>query len=497
MKMKIDTGLALLTILAASACAVGPDYVPPSDPIPEAFKESPGWKEAAPSDAIDRGHWWEIFGDSELNALEEKVDVSNQTLKAAAATFAQSRAVLEEARSNFWPTIGLDAAATRNGQGARTSSTLSTGGTAIAPGVTSGAKGITYNSFDAGASLSWELDLWGRIQRTVESSEASAQASGADLANARLSAQSQLAQNYFGLRITDETQRLLDETVEAYTRSLVITQNRYQAGTAAKSDVAQAQAQLENTRAQAVATGIQRAQFENTIALLVGESASNFRLPVQKFTASVPPVPVGVPSALLERRPDVASAERLMASNNAQIGVAIAAFFPDLSLTGSYDLASTQFRQLFSADSAVWSIGPHLAQTLFDGGLKWYTVVAAREGYNAAVANYRQAVLTALQQVETQLASLRFLEREAQVQAVAVRDAVEAEQLILNQYKAGTQAYTAVITAQATTLSSKQAALTIELDQLNALVGLVQALGGGWNRSELDLTASAEAAPSP
>ncbi len=454
-----------LLLWGLTGCALGPDFVKPSVTLPDGFKENPGWKVAAPSDDVIKGDWWTIFGDPVLDAYMRELYVNNQTLKASEAAVRQARAVLDQSEASFWPSISAQGAATRQ----NTTSTQAARGQS------------QVTTYSTSAAASWELDLWGRIRRQAESSEALAQASEADLLNARLSAQATLAQNYFQLRILDETKALLDASVDAFAKSLEITRNRYAVGTAGKSDVVQAIAQLENTKSSAIAVGIQRAQFENAIAVLLGKAPSEFSLAPKPLTADVPVIPVGVPSKLLERRPDIAGLERRMASANAQIGLAITAFFPDISLTGSYGVSSTATANLFSADNAVWSFGPKVAQLIFDGGLKWNQVKAARASYDQSVANYRQTVLTAMGQVENELAALRFLAQQAEVEQAAVNAADEAERLVLNQYKAGTLAYTSVLTAQTTALSSKKTALGIRRDRLNAAILLIQGLGGGWD----------------
>jgi NodT family efflux transporter outer membrane factor (OMF) lipoprotein len=465
----ISTRIALLGCVCAltSACALGPDYTPIETTLPANYKEAVGWKPVEPVDNTSRGAWWLTFGDPDLSALLEKVEVDNQNLKAAEAALRQAQATLEQARAGFWPSISGSGSAQR--QSSKTSANRS----------------VESDLYSVSAGASWELDLWGRIRRSVEANQAAAAASAADLVNARLSAQSALAQNYFLLRITDETRALLEASVDNYQKSLEITRNRYAVGAAAKSDVVQAQAQLENTRASLISIGSQRAQYENAIAVLIGKSPSEFTLAPKPLAVPPPAVPAQVPSRLLERRPDIAALERRMVIANAQIGLAITAFFPDISLTGSYGVSGTATSNLFSADNAIWSFGPKVAQLIFDGGLKWNQVSAARAAYDQSVANYRQGVLTALGQVENGLAALKTLDRQAEVEQAAVNAADEAERLVLNQYKAGTLAYINVLTAQTTALNSKQSALAIRRDQLTTSVQLIQALGGGWDRAAL------------
>ena len=456
--------LASLVLVALSGCTVGPDYHRPEVETPPAFKEADGWRLAAPQE-VSREHWWSVYDDPVLDALERQVEISNQNLKAAEAAYRQAITFVGEARAAYYPTVTGNASALR----------------ANAGNAGSGSRNVL--SLSSGAS--WEIDVWGKIRRSVESEVAGAQASAGDLAAARLSAQSLLAADYFQLRIDDELERLLNETAEAYKLSVTIATNRYKAGTAAKSDVAAAQTQLESTRAQAIAVGVQRAQLEHAIAVLIGKPPSQFSIERAPLAIGVPNVPPGLPSGLLERRPDVAAAERRVASANAQIGVAEAAYYPDITLTASYGFIGTALDNLIRASNAVWSVGPQLAGTIFDGGLRGAQVEAARAVYDQSVATYRQTVLTSFQQTEDQLAALRILAEQAEVQDRAVAAARESEALTLNQYKAGTVAYTAVIVAQAQALQNRETALNILQNRLVASVSLIQALGGGWAASEL------------
>jgi len=461
--------IASAAVLAALAgCSVGPNYKRPTAPVPATYKEIEGWKPSEPQAAASGTRWWTIYRDPLLDQLEAQIDISNQTLKASEAAYRQASALVQEARAAYFPTATLDAAAQRSGTGSG-----KTGNSTI------------KSQFSVTGGLSWEIDVWGRIRRAVEASYASAQASAADLAAARLSAQSALATDYLDLRINDELKRLLDATVDADTRSLQITQNRYNAGTAGKSDVAQAQAQVEGVKAQAINVGVQRAQLEHAIAVLIGKPPAEFSIAPMPLTLDVPVVPPGVPSTLLERRPDIAASERAAAAANAQIGVAIAAYFPAITLSASYGFVGSAIENLLRASNAVWSVGPQLAQTLFDGGLRSAQVAAARATYDQTIANYRQTVLAGFQQVEDQLATLRILAQQAEVQDRAVKAAEEAERLILNQYTAGTVAYTSVVTAQTVSLSNKQTALGILQSRLAASVGLIAALGGGWAAADL------------
>jgi len=458
----------VLALAGLVACSVGPDYKRPTTPVPASFKEIDGWKPGQPQDAASGTAWWTIYKDPLLDDLETQIDISNQTLKASEAAYRQAAALVSEARAAFFPTIAVDASAQRSG----------TGG-----GKTGRA---TFKSqFNVAGDLSWEIDVWGRIRRQVEVSYASAEASAADLAAARLSAQSALATDYFDLRINDELRRLLEATVGADEKSLQITQNRYAQGTAAKSDVAQALAQVEGVRAQLINVGVQRAQLEHAIAVLVGKPPADFSIKSTPLNLGVPVVPPGVPSTLLERRPDIAASERAAASANAQIGVAIAAYYPSITLSASYGFLSSAIQNLLRASNAVWSVGPQLAETVFDAGLRAAQVAAARANYDQTIANYRQTVLAAFQQVEDQLAALRILEQQAEVQDRAIKASAEAEALILNQYKAGTVAYTSVITTQTVLLGNKQTALAILQSRLTASVVLIEALGGGWTTASL------------
>ena len=474
--------LRFCTLLLLAGCAVGPNYHRPSAPVPQHFKEAEGWKPAAPAEPASGTAWWSVYNDPVLDELERQIDVSNQTLKASEAAWRESRALVSEARAAYLPTVSLSADATRAGGRATTSST---GGVTVAA--------HPYNSFEVAASASWDLDIWGKIRRTVESQLANAQASEAELAAARLSAQASLATDYIDLRVADETKSLLDETVAAYQRSLTITQNQYKAGIVAKADVITAQTQLGGAQSQQLAIGVSRATLEHAIAVLIGKAPADFSITPADFGASVPVAPAGVPSTLLERNPTVAAAERSMAAANAQIGVAIAAYFPDLTLSGLAGFASNTASHLFSAPNEVWSFGGNAGVTLFDFGLRSAQVRQSRAAYDVAVANYRQAVLVAFQQVEDQLATLRILEAQYTVQDQTVKSANQAVGLALNEYKAGVVNYTTVVTAQATALQASQSLLNIRQNRLNASVALVQALGGGWDAATLGQPSGAAA----
>ncbi len=481
--MKIHAPISICCALLVAGCAVGPNYHRPAAPAPAQFKEAAGWKPAAPAEAASGTPWWSVYDDPVLDELERQIDISNQTLKASEAAWRESRALVSQARAAYLPTVGVNADATRQAGRANSSGT----GGVVVP------TSHPYNTFEVDATASWELDVWGKIRRTVEGQLASAQASEAELAAARLSAQAALATDYMDLRVADETRKLLDETVAAYQRSLTITQNQYHAGIVAKADVITAQTALGGAQSQQLAIGVTRATLEHAIAVLVGKAPADFSIEPAPFGASVPVAPTGVPSTLLERNPTVAAAERNMAGANAQIGVAIAAYFPDLTLSGLAGYASNTATHLFTAPNQVWSFGGNASMTLFDFGLHAAQVRQARAAYDQAVANYRQAVLVAFQQVEDQLATLRILEAQSAVQDATVQSANEAVRLALNEYKAGVVSYTTVVTAQATALSASQALLNIRQNRLNASVALVQALGGGWDAATLGRPSGAAA----
>jgi NodT family efflux transporter outer membrane factor (OMF) lipoprotein len=470
------TILSLMALALLGACTVGPNYVRPTADTPAAFKEMEGWKTAQPRDQELRGKWWETFNDPLLDNLEEQISISNQNLAQAAAQFRQARALVQSARAGFLPTVSGGASVMR----ARSSSSPGSQNQGFAQ--SSRAPSTSYSlSLDA----VWEADLWGRVRRTVESNEAGAQASAADLEALRLSFQAELAQNYFQLRALDAQKQLFDDTIAAYQRSLTLTQNQYAAGVVAKVDVIQAQTQLRTTQAQALDIGVQRAQLEHAIALLIGKPASIYSLAVAALTASPPALPVGMPASLLERRPDIAAAERRMAAANAQIGVAEAAYYPSLTLSATTGFQSSSFSSWLTAPSRFWSLGPALAQTLFDGGLRRAQTDQAIAAYDANVAGYRQTVLTGFQEVEDNLAALRILEQEAAIQDDAVQNARQSVTLTTNQYKAGIVSYLNVVTVQATALTNERTAVDILSRRLIASVLLIKALGGGWDASAL------------
>jgi NodT family efflux transporter outer membrane factor (OMF) lipoprotein len=464
-----------LAALLLTSCMVGPDYIKPSVPMTLAYKEAPppgeGWKIAQPSDEVARGQWWEIFGDPQLNALEEQVTAANQDLKVAEARFRQARALIGFARASKFPTIsaGVGVSSIRESRNApfRTRSFPASGDFLL--------------SFD----LSYELDLWGRIRRTVAAARDEAQATAADLETVQLSLQAELAMNYFQLRSADAQQRLLNDTVKAYTDALQLTVNRFEGGAAPKSDVAQAQTQLETTRVQATDIAVQRAQFEHAIAILIGQPPAAFSLPPAPLNLQPPTIPVGLPSQLLERRPDIAAVERRVAEANEQIGIAKAAYFPTVVLGASAGFEGTSISNWLQWPSLLWSVGASLTQTLFDAGRRNATSEAATANYDALVATYRQTTLTAFQQVEDNLVALRVLAQEAEEQRRAVASAQESLHLATNRYEGGVDTYLLVITAQTIALTNELNAVNILLRRMNASALLIKAIGGGWDVANL------------
>jgi NodT family efflux transporter outer membrane factor (OMF) lipoprotein len=466
---------ALVLVLALAGCSVGPNYKRPDTAIPASYKEAPeGWKVAQPADGADRGSWWLIYNDAQLNDLETRLNASNQNIAQFAAAYRQARALVSEARAAYFPTLGLSATGSRSGSSSRsTNSQFSNGGN-------------VSNSYGLSLDASWEPDLWGTVSRTVGAQRAGEQSAAADLANARLSAQGTLAQTYFQLRSLDAQQRLLDDTVAAYQRTLQLTQNQYAQGTVARSDVIQAQTQLLSAQASAVDNGVARAQFEHAIAVLVGEPASTFSIASSPLDATPPVTPLQLPSSILERRPDIAAAERKAAAANEQIGVAIAAFFPTLTLSASGGFQSSVLSQLLQAPSRFWTLGPDIAATIFDGGLRAAQTEAARASYDSAVATYRQSVLTAFQDVEDNLASLRILANEVGIQQQAVASAQQALAIVNNQYKSGTVGFVNVLTAQTTAFLAEQKLANIAGQRMVSSVGLIKALGGGWDTAQIE-----------
>ncbi len=460
--------MALVTAATLSGCAVGPNYVRPSAPLSPTYKETSGWSPAAPADTLERGDWWALFGDPTLNALEAKVQVSNQNVIAALAAYNEARATVAQQRAALFPTVALTASGTETGGGSQ-SRTAALGG---------GSSQSTQYHPSIGAT--WEPDVWGRIRRTIESAKSNAQASAADLAGAQLSAQGELATDYFGLRETDAEILLDRATVTAYGRSLTIAQNRYNAGVTVKSDVYQAQTQLANAQADLVGLDQQRANFEHAIAVLVGEAPGSFSLPAAQWVATVPPVPAMLPSTLLQRRPDIAGAERRVQAANAQIGVQVAAYFPDLTLSGSYGFVASELGSVLKSSNSLWTYGATVAETLFDAGARRAGVNEAKAARDAAVAKYRETVLEALEQVENELAATRVLGAQSDLRRQASVAADAAETIVANQYKSGQVPYTDVVTAQTAAYSARLALAQAAEQRQTTAVALIQALGGGW-----------------
>jgi NodT family efflux transporter outer membrane factor (OMF) lipoprotein len=473
---------AFMILLFSGACVVGPKYQRPTAPVPPAYKEQPpdnskggaAWKPAQPNDGTVRGKWWEIYNDPQLNALEEQVSISNQNVLAAEAQFREAKDTVRIVRSGLFPTV----TALPSIVNSRTSSTLSSNG------LINSASGVrtTYN---LPVDVSYQADVWGSIRRSVSASAAAAQVSAAQLENARLIFQSELAQDYFQLHGADSDQDLLERTVKSYEQYLQLTKNRYNGGVASGGDVAQAEAQLDTARAQLIDLGVARAQFEHAIAILIGKSPAALSISSAIIKSPPPPIPVGVPSELLERRPDIAAAERQMAAANEQIGIAKAAFYPALLLSASGGLESTSFLNWISWPSRFWSVGPQLAETLFDAGKRRAQLAQTQAAYDFTVAGYRQTVLTSFQQVEDNLAALRVLANEASAVDDAVRAAERSLQISTDQYKAGTVSYLQVITSQAIALQDERTAVDVLTRRMVASVHLVEALGGGWDASTL------------
>ncbi|ARP83442.1 RND transporter [Bordetella genomosp. 8] len=478
----------LSALVLLSGCTVGPDYARPDMAIPTAYKESPprnppqsgAWKTAQPGQIDATRNWWEIYGDSTLNDLETQATAANQTIAQAAAQYRQARALVQQARAAFWPQLGAGVSADR-------ARSIGNGGSKLG------------NTYTASLDAAWEPDLWGAVRRSVEASDASAQSSQAQLAAARLSVQATLAQDYLQLRVTDELKALFARTIAAFERSLKLTQSQYNAGVALRSDVALAEAQLRTAQASAIDLDTQRNQLEHAIAILTGRAPADFSLPAapESWQARVPDIPTGLPSELLERRPDIASAERLAASANAQIGVAQSAFYPDVTLSAAigFSSGSAGLAQWFNTPGRIWSLGAALAETIFDGGLRSARVDEARAGFDAAAAQYKQTVLGGFQEVEDNLSNLRVLADESVAQDQAVTASRLSERLALAQYRAGTTTYLTVVTAQALTLSNERTAADLLGRRLLASVALIKATGGGWNAAQLGVP-MADAAPS-
>ncbi|PYM26902.1 MAG: RND transporter [Candidatus Rokuibacteriota bacterium] len=461
-------GLVALAALVVGGCMVGPEYTKPSVPMTPAYKEADGWKTATPSDHLPRGQWWTIFGDPDLDGLEVEIATANQNLKIAEARLREARALVRFNRAALFPTISAGAGASSIRDSANRPF--------LSPSVSTGSSGDLLLSLD----MSYEIDLWGRVRRTVAAARREAEATAADLETARLSLQAELAMDYFELRAADAQKQLLDETVDAFRAALRLTTNRFEGGAAPRSDVAQAQTQLDTTQAQATDVTVQRAQLEHAIATLIGRPPATFSLPPRPLSSSPPDIPPGLPSQLLERRPDIAAAERRVAEANEQIGIAKAAYYPTVMLNASVGFEGSSFGNVLNAGSLLWAVGASITQTIFDGGRRRATSDAARAAYDATVAGYRQTTLTAFQQVEDNLAALRVLEQEGQQQRRAVVSAQQSLQLFTNRYRGGVDNYLQVITAQTVTLTNQRTDIDILRRRMDASVLLVKALGGGW-----------------
>jgi NodT family efflux transporter outer membrane factor (OMF) lipoprotein len=485
-------GLLAGSLLTMGACTAGPKYSRPTAQVPGAYKElaprdsqqSSDWKTAQPKDQVLRGKWWEILHDPDLNSLEERIDISNQNLKTAEAQFRQARALVRFNRAGLFPTINAGTSVT----GERLSANRPLG--------TPGAAG-TYGDYVLSADVSYEADVWGRVRRSVESARESAQATAADLQVVNLSMHAELAVDYFDLRGLDADKQLLDSAVVAYQKALALTTHRFEGGLAAKAEVAQAETQLKTTQAQAIDVEVQRAQFEHALAVLVGQPASSFALPRSPIKVAPPQIPVGVPSDLLERRPDVAAAERRVAAGNAQIGIARAAYYPTILLSATAGFEGSSISNWISWPSRLWAVGPSLIATAFDVGRRRALTEQAQAAYDANVAAYRQSVLTAFQEVEDNLAALAVLEREATTQDEAVTSAERSLALSTNRYKGGLVTYLEVVTAQNIALTDERVAANVLTRRMVAAVQLMKALGGGWNASSLPSLAARELRQTP
>jgi len=506
MPRKLALPISAATLIVATSlagCTVGPKYHTPTAPTPAAYKEvTPAnmkeidnWKVAQPSDTVIRGKWWEIFNDPELNKLEEQVDASNQSIASSYYSFMAARALVKEVRAQYFPTVTTSPSITKQRQSA-TLRQFSGSGTGTGSSTTPTSTAFTnYNlPFDA----SWVPDLWGRVRNTVRSDVYSAQASAADLENVRLTVHAEVASDYFQLRSQDALKQLLDDTVKAFQQSLQLTQVLYETGIDSEESVAQAETQLDSTLATDTNVGIARAQFEHAIAVLLGQPPSTFSLPQEPLKTPPPPIPLSLPSQLLERRPDIAASERLVAQANAQIGIAKAAYYPTVTLTAAGGFESSNAASWFTWPSRFWTIGASAAETIFDAGLRRATVQQFQAQYNETVANYRQTVLTTFQQVEDDLSSLRILSEQIHQQDAAVKAAQHNLDLATDRYKLGIDPYLNVITAQTTLLTNQQTAVNLRGLQMASSVSLVEALGGGWDRSQLPSGAALIAAnPNP
>ena len=467
---------------------VGPNYHRPKLVVPAAYKEAPGWVPAQPQDGVAKGAWWTAFGDPELDRLEPMVSVNNATVAADYYAYEESIQVVQEVRGGLFPTVGLTGSATRSGTGGGLGATVS-GGSGSTVTVSNGPK--TAGTFEG--SVDWTPDIWGKIRRQVQANVAAAQVSAADLANATLSAQAALAVDYVDLRTADALIALYQETVTADARSLQITENQANAGVAAPADVITARTQLEGAQAQLINAGAARALYEHAIAVLVGHAPAELSVPAGPQIGVVPEPPAGMPSTLLQRRPDIAAAERMMDEANAQIGVAVGAYYPDLSLSALGGYSANPIGGLFSVSNSLWSLGADLSGTLFAGGTRSSTVAAAKFAYDGSVETYRQTVLTAFQDVEDDLSNLRIYAQQAEVEAKAVTDAQAAVQITLNEYQAGTVNYTSVVTAQLILLSDQETQLSVQQNRLLASVALFEDLGGGFEESDMPSAAKIQA----
>jgi NodT family efflux transporter outer membrane factor (OMF) lipoprotein len=474
-------GSLIAASIALSACKVGPNYHKPDAPVPVAYKElpdgAPVWKPSTPQDDKERGIWWSIYNDPELDKLEREVNISNQNVKEFEAEYRDAVALLNEAKASLYPTVSISGGVQRGGGG---------GGTAaVSSAVGSGAGGSTHTEFTLEPNISWQPDLWGTIRRQVESRKAGVQVSEANLANALLSAQATLAADYFDLRASDSLRTLLAQSLDLDRRVVEITENEMKSGTASSGDLASAQSQLLAAEAQLIAVDQTRGTFEHAIAVLTGHLPSQLTIPQAPLASTVPEIPVAVPSTLLERNPSIAAAERQMQQESALIGVAIGSYFPTLSLSAIGGYAGSPLSSLFNVGNRIWSLGASASDTLFQGGAQVAAVAAARANYDQFVATYRQTVLSSFQQVEDELLALRVLQKEDEVQTQAVKSAQVAADVALNEFNAGTVAYTTVATAVQTLLANQQTALTIQQNRLVASVTLIEALGGGWETSQL------------
>jgi NodT family efflux transporter outer membrane factor (OMF) lipoprotein len=458
-----------LPLLLTTSCMVGPDYHRPAAPIPIHYKELSGWVPAQPADMASKGDWWTIYHDPQLNKLESRVEISNQTVREYVAQYAEAQATVQEARAGLFPTIGGTAGVTRSSTGRNTTN----------------GRSVTSTQYTLEATATWDLDVWGRIRRQVQSDVAAAQVSAADLKNAALSAQGTLATDYIELQYQDSLQDLLKATVKAYREALRITHDQVEAGTTSPADEAAAETQLASAEASLVNVGVSRGQYEHAVAVLAGLTPADLNVPHSPLGQYIPVPPPGVPSVLLQRRPDIAAAERMMDEENALIGVQVAAFYPDISLSADYGWEGGPIGMLISAANRIWSLGASATETIFDGGERTAAVSAARAAYDQSVATYRQTVLSAFQQVEDELVALKVLQSQAAAEDYAVRTAQRSVTIALNEYEAGTQAYTSVVTEQTALLTAQEAALQVREQRLQASVALVQALGGGWSTADL------------